>query len=599
MTNCAALITEYAALLAGHSARRRNRTECFIRTVLGSILFFVVSLFIAQAALAEKIDAVFVDAVLSDNGRLTVKETIRVDTSGGARKSLLRVIPTSVSERGVHQSFDVKVKSVVDGDGRKVAYTAKHHGDGITVKIGTASGGSAVQQYTMRYEVRSACNFEKKHPQLMFPFTGHEWPFLIEKAQVVVYPPKKVGVTESELKAWEGPPGSEKPATVALKGDHIVATANQVQPGSGLTLEIDFPSGSVKESSVFDLAEWLADDWYMLVVLPLFAVAALGGYRLLRSRRAQKLAEVEENWKPPDGMSPVELGTLIDGSCDVQDLTGILLDLSIRGYYRIREIPATGFFNLSDRDYEFKKQASPVTDKLRGYEEIFLEALFGNSETAYLSNVQGVFRQFVPKIKDSIYKDLVSNGFLMKNPEKDRKRFYSIGFSMCCVGIALLFLFGEETQAKAAGLGFVVAGALVAVALQFIPLLTDKGKATIERAHEFAETMRTAEAHDMGERIKSDEFMFHRLLPYAMVLGVSEKWAGACGPFMTMWPDWFQFHRGSQQAGPFVASDFARDVWIATRVAGLTFFSPPPIQYSSYAVGKKGRPEQEHDRFKG
>jgi len=573
------------------NTQSRKRKLLSWQIALNVLVFFCA----VQCASAEKIGVLHSEATLNDAGRLNVKETIEIDKTGGTRKTLFRVIPTSVSERGIHQNFDVKVHSVVNGAGHKVVYAAKQHGDGVTVKIGTTGGGLADEKYTINYEVRNACNFSKQHPLLFFPFTGHEWPFTIEKATVVVYPPKKTGLTEAALKAWEGPPGSEKPASVKLMGDHILATATNIPPGSGLTLEIDFPGGTVSEGGFFDLLEWLADDWYLLVVLPLVTVAALFGYRLIRSRRASKIADVEENWKAPDGLTPVELGTLIDGSCDVQDLTGILLDLSIRGYYTIREIPATGFFNLSDRDYEFKKQASPVTDKLRDYESVFLEALFGNATTSYLSNVQGVFRQFVPKIKDSIYAKLVADGFLMKNPEKDRKRFYAIGFSMCCVGIALLFLYGEEALAKAAGLGFVVAGALIAVALQFFPLLTEKGKVTIERAHEFAELMRTAEAHDMATRIQQDDFLFHRLLPYAMVLGVSEKWAGACEEHLTLWPDWFQFHRGSQQAGPFVARDFARDVWLATRVAGLTFFAPPPVQYSSYAVGKKGRKEQEHD----
>lgn len=572
--------------------RKRRRLSGFLSTTI-AVLNLVLA---AQSACAEKIQSLVADATLQENGRLVVTEKIDVDTTGGSRKGFFLVIPASVDDRGVREQFDVRIHSLTDGSGHKIPYSAKHHGEALTVRVGTAHGGNPASiEYIVKYEVRGVCSFNKQHPQLVFPFTGHDWPFTIEKAEIILRPPKKAGVVESELKAWQGPPGSEQAANVKLIGDHILATASQIPPGSGLTLEIDFPSGTVTKTGFFDLAEWLADDWYLLVVMPLVAVAILGAYRLFRARHKAKVGDVEENWKPPSDMTPVELGTLIDGSCDVQDLTGILLDLSIRGYYTIREIPATGFFNLSDRDYEFKKLAPPTADNLRDYETIFLEALFGNAMTSYLSNVQGGFRQFVPKIKDGIYHNLVLNGFLLKNPEKDRKRFYAIGFSLCCVGIALLFLFGEEVQAKAAGLGFVVAGALTAVSLQFFPLLTDKGKSTTDRVHEFAELMRTAETHNLADRIKEDDFLFHRLLAYAMVLGVSEKWAGACEEHMTLWPDWFQFHRGSQQPGPFVARDFARDVWIATRIAGLTFFAPPPVQYSSYAVGKKGRPEQEHD----
>lgn len=566
------------------------RALLFACTIVLSFL-----LLIAGPASAEKIVSISTEATLQENGRLVVAETVDLDMHGASRKGVVMVIPCAIDEKGITHRFEVKVHAVTDQNGRKnIPYSAKQHGDAVTVHVTTR--GAENQKFVLHYEVRGVCNFVKQHPQLYFPLTGTSWPYTIEKAEVVLRLPRKASVVESELKAWEGPPGSEKPASIKLLGDHILATASQLPPGSGLTLEIDFPGGTVNSAGFLDSVEWLANDWYLLIILPLGAVAVLGGYRLARSRRVTKTADVDESWKAPSGLTPVELGTLIDGSCDVQDLTGILLDLSVRGYYTIREIPATGFFNLSDRDYEFKRTYAQKDDVLRDYETIFLEALFGNSGTSYLSNVQGVFRQFVPKIKDSIYANLVSNGFLMKNPEKDRKRFYAIAFSLCCVGIALLFLYGEEVQAKAAGLGFVVAGALTAVALQFFPLLTEKGKVTIEKAHDFAELMRTAETHDIAARIKEDDFLFHRLLSHAMVLGVSEKWAGACEPYLTLWPDWFQFHRSTQQSGPFIARDFARDVWIATRVAGLTFFAPPPIQYSSYAVGKKGRPEQEHDR---
>jgi len=62
----------------------------------------------------------------------------------------------------------------------------------------------------------------------------------------------------------------------------------------------------------------------------------------------------------------------------------------------------------------------------------------------------------------------------------------------------------------------------------------------------------------------------------------------SCEDSLELSPDWFQFTRPGSTAGPFKATEFARDVWIATKVASMIFTATPPNEYSAQAVGKFG-----------
>ena len=565
-----------------------------------ALLMLVASVLPARAESVRSFES---SVRLKPGGEMSVEETVDVDFTGSHRLAVYRIIPASLSVNGHRHDYDVKVHKVTDGHGHNIPFSKSRQSGSVIVRI---EDGRLEREhhavYTLSYEARGVCNFYKMHPQLYWEVTGKDFPLPVKHAQVVVYLPRGVSLERTDVRAWVGSPSvapedASRQSPVSVKKDHVLATASDLPAGKSLNIEVDLPSGVINEPGLVDRARWLLSDWYLLLVLPLVVVALLFVYHWCRVNIPRKSGDTVELWQPPEAMAPVEIGTLLDQSCDISDLSGTLIDLSVRGYYTIREIPATGFFALSDKDYEFKKLAPPLTDSLKDHEELFMEALFGASSTSYLSNVQGVFRQYIPRLQDAIYGRLVAEGLLVKNPRVDRVRFMGIGVALSAFGVALLLLFGEEPEVKAAGLGLIISGALVAVAPSFVPVRTEKGKKAIDSIHQFQETLRTAQEHGVAGVLEGDKFMFHRLLPYAIVLGVFDKWSVACEPSIERWPDWFQFHRTDSSRGPFSATAFARDVCIATKIAELTFSAPPPRQYSSSTVGPYGaRREQEHHR---
>ncbi|MBK9142070.1 MAG: DUF2207 domain-containing protein [Candidatus Melainabacteria bacterium] len=539
------------------------------------------------AAFAEAVDSFVCEGRLRKDGVMAVKESIEVDLDSSHRSSFYRIIPA--------ENASIKLGEVTDGRGHAVGHATTDHGGSVSVRLDKHTHGrSGYYRYQVTYEARGVCREEKGHPVMRWNVVGHDWPMKVKRAEFVFYPPSGVSIPEGGFRAYKTEEEGRVPASARALADHYLATASNLGPGESLIVEAELPPGTVAGASLLDQARWLLSDWYLLLAVPLLAMAGLWAFRAIRSQIGGGEDE-QDIWEPPAGLRPVEMGTLLDQSCDVSDMSVTLVNLAVRGFYTIREIPASGYFALSERDYELKKLAPPTDDPLKDYELLYIDALFGNGLTAYLSNLQGGFRQFLPKIKKQIYRSLVREGFLVKDPEMDRTIFGTLGFLLMASGICVLFT-ADTSDLKGLALGLVIAGVVVAVSPRFFPLRTKKGRKAVNQIQDFADTLKTARGDEIVEKMKKDPFIFHRLLPYAIVLGVFEKWAAACEEHVPdMSPDWFQFHDGRLAEG-FSARDFARDVWIATKLAGLTFTAPPPRQYSDHTVAKFGRrPEQEHD----
>lgn len=561
------------------------------------LLSLCVSLFLQSSVLAREVITSFVsDASLNESGVMSVRETIDVDLSSHRHKSLYRIIETQTHHKDHNHRYGVVVRSVKDRNGRHLKFSSKKLNGAVSIRLEKRHiSKQKTNRFFIDYELRGVANFHENHPQLVFDVNGFHFPCPIENVKFELKLPQDVRLRKTDLEAWKGTVSKESTAKITTTGHTVSAQAENLHPGESLRVEVNFPIGTVNEPGFLEYAKWLLSEWYLVLALPLLAVAVLLLVRFLKTRMSSTKDSPGELWNAPEGLRPVEIGTLIDQSCDVSDVSVTLINLAVRGYYTVREIPATGYFALSDKDYEFKKLPPPQGDQLKEYESIFLEAIFGNSSTAYLSNIQGIFRQFLPDIRSSIYKSLVDSKLLAKDPEKDRALYSSIGFAIAVLGVAILFLLDDSSFMKAAGLGLVVSGILVSIAPMFIPLRTDRGNSVIDQIHLFGETLRSANEKNLEEKIKEDKFLFHKLLPYAIVLGVFEKWANACEEYEELSPDWFQFYVDGA-IPKFSATKFAKDVWIATKVAGLTFTAPAPRQYSSHTVGKFGtRKEQDHD----
>jgi len=85
-------------------------------------------------------------------------------------------------------------------------------------------------------------------------------------------------------------------------------------------------------------------------------------------------------FEPPDKIRPGQVGTLIDESADPLDVSATIVDLAVRGYLTIEEIPKHGWRGKPDWTLTKKKDA----EGLLRYEELLLNGLFDGGDVATL-----------------------------------------------------------------------------------------------------------------------------------------------------------------------------------------------------------------------
>ena len=115
------------------------------------------------------------------------------------------------------------------------------------------------------------------------------------------------------------------------------------------------------------------------------------------------------------------MGTLWDEEANPVDVVGMMIDLAVRGYFRIEEITApqrSSFgFGQTQGDYRFVKLKGP-DDTLLHSEQVLLESLFRDGDQAQLSDLQQHFAQRLALVEGALYDDAIEAGWFPTRPDR-------------------------------------------------------------------------------------------------------------------------------------------------------------------------------------
>src|SRR5205085_553619 len=106
-------------------------------------------------------------------------------------------------------------------------------------------------------------------------------------------------------------------------------------------------------------------------------------------------------------LRPGQVGTLVDETANTLDVTATIVDLAVRGFLRIDEIPKHGLFGKKDWTLVELKEATG----LLGYESQLLKAIFKGRNEVKLSALKNTFATDLKKVEDALYDDAVAQGW--------------------------------------------------------------------------------------------------------------------------------------------------------------------------------------------
>jgi hypothetical protein len=574
------------------------------RTTLaaGTLLLLLLAAPAAAQPAGEGIHGYAVEITILEDGDLRISETIEYDFGAQLRHGIFRTVPTrfyhdDVYDR-VYRIEDVSVESDAPDD-----VEVSEEGASTVIRVGDPDEEiSGRHTYTLSYRVEGALNGFPDHDELYWNAIGHEWQAPIERATVRVLAPADI----QRVACFQGYRGSTESCAQARSRARVASfsAGRALAPLEGMTVVVAIPTGVVPEPEAILEERWSAARAFSVgagTVGASVGVLAVVGWWLIRSwwregrdRRFvgspvdQVLgtstgedepvplgggdAEAPVEFAPPDGVRPGQIGTLLDERANVIDVTATIVDLATRGFLVIHEIPDRGLFSKTDWRLA---RTDADEDELVLYEKKLLDGIFRDGDEVTVSDLKTAFASRLHGVEQALYADAMRHRWFRARPDRVRTGWAGHGAMLLVAGVGLTFVLARWTHWGLVGIPVVLGGLALALMAGRMPARTAKGTALLRRIRGFRRVMETAETH--MSRWAEKENVFTRFLPYAVVFGLTEKWAKAFED-IGISPDTSSWYVGPH---PFTAGAFASSIDGFAVTTGGTLASTPSSSGSS------------------
>lgn len=341
----------------------------------------------------------------------------------------------------------------------------------------------------------------------------------------------------SPVDCFAGPVGSSRRCTLA-ELDHtgvVRLEQNDVRPGDRVDLLVGLPAGTVPATAKFAGIGLLANAFALTppagiafaVLLAFLVAAAVFVWR----RRKQDAGALHAATGPvevllrdggrvffasPDGVLPGQVGTVVDETVDVVDISATVVDLAVRNYLWLAEVPGP--------DWQLARR-NPPDEHLHDFERAVYETLLPpGTDTVLVSQLRARGGLDLRRISDAMYADVVTKRWFSRRPDTARGRLTWLGAGLFTLGLVATAVLTFTAGYALLGVAVALAGLAVAAAAALLPSRTARGRALAGQVRGLLDYLHTARAEDIPPADR--ELVFSRSLPYAVVLGDTERWLG-------------------------------------------------------------------------
>ena len=313
-----------------------------MKKLLCTLAALALCLALAAPALADdagyRVDKMDVQAQLHENNVMSVTETITV-TFDEPRHGIVRVLPEKLT-----------MLREVDGEERTMYYRAKVGNvtaTGAPAKLSSENGSRAIRlgnedewvtsaQYVLEYDYDLGDDRIPAYDQLFYSLNGPDWDAEIEELTFSIAFDKPLPAEGLETMtvlggAWGATADRVGIEWTADENGVRGATTRPLHPGESVSVYAKLPAG-------YFVGARLPVTWPFWVFGGLAAALCL--YILARAFATQQpKAAPGFVTAPPDGISPAEVGYIIDGSADDSDLVSLILQFAQQGLVTLENVP--------------------------------------------------------------------------------------------------------------------------------------------------------------------------------------------------------------------------------------------------------------------
>ncbi|SDD44250.1 Predicted membrane protein [Sanguibacter gelidistatuariae] len=517
-----------------HVARRRVLVTSVVAAALTLLLAAVLLLTGTAAARADSGSAgedqvrhLAVDLVIEDSGDVLVTETYRWDFGSREGRGFARDLNVLFDyPAGGYREYQYSDFEAGSPSGAPSDVVVIDHGGSLEVQVAAPEDSdvrvTGVQTYVLSYRIAGALNRIEGDPdapdgeELFWNITGDSH-VAMDQVDVTVtapVPAERVRCTQSA----DGAPCDP----ISPPGAVVTASATDLPADTDLTLAVGYPLGTFANTDPILVPEEIDDDWMaesqksadgvrstikgsligagaLIVVLG----GGIGGSTLALRRKRRDLAyagippgvipapgsgtpvavvthepPVAVRFTPPDDLSVAEVGAIHTKTLRSRDATATIIDLAVRGYLRIEEIPRKSGRPANDWTLV---ATPPAQSDLLGYETTLLQALFRKRTTVRMSDLRDEFAARLGAVLGEVGSEIHARRLVTQKLGQEGGSFAS---------------FKQRTAL---------------------------GRAYYEQSRGFEKYLSVAEANQL--RFEEGQDVFSRYLPYAIVYDLADRWA--------------------------------------------------------------------------
>ncbi|MFG1626991.1 DUF2207 domain-containing protein [Kribbella sp. NPDC049227] len=467
------------------------------------------------------------------DGLLRVSETWKLSNVTGTFTRFVVTrdhLPDDIDH--VQEIQDLQVKS----GGEEKQAELSTDGDVTSMAVADVSGGNTQLDFT--YTVKGAVAQTLNGTEARFaPLTGIN--LTVQQANIVFSTPEV-----SHVSCFAGAIDSNTPCTLAQIGETSGPTFQQqsLPPGNTVRMTIGFPEGEIAANSIVEYRKTLkrafsTDTAQLITALAVLLLGLIGLLLLYRVRGRDQIDprrvvpaslfslgnDTRIDFTPPSDLRPGEVGTLIDERIDPVDVTATIIDLAVRGHITIIELEHETEY--ARPDWELRRVANAPSEELQRYENVLIRAIFGDGDSVLVSELGRQVRENLGQVQDALYDGVVKRGWFNERPDRTRSLWATIGIATTVVGVIATVLLALFSTWGLLGLAVTAIGVGLIVVGRYMP---SKAPAAGRVLGQVAAIRGELLEMDVSE-LPSDQHaeLCSRALPYAVVLGGSERWIDA------------------------------------------------------------------------
>ncbi len=468
------------------------------------------------------------------------------------------------------------------------------------IKIGSGSYTlTGEHPYDITYRIAMYEDENDEKDMLLLNLIPTDWETGIGASKCVVNLPKEADL--SKVKVFSGTYGTDTNEDGAVldtgsDGKTITITAKDIPAHHGITMQLELPQGYWE--GVPQFGKLSVANMFLFVLGPVGAV--LLWYLYGRDKHLVKTLE----FYPPDDLTPGEIGYLVDGRVDKQDVISTIVYLADKGYIEIEEIDRKRFrfIAVNEPGPEVPGYVRQIYDGIfpgdktvRTSDQLGASTAFGKKYQKSKEQLEGMFKgsKAIIRPESSMARAACTiaaivpsaayitwagtngdsmGGFLLfwsaahilfsvalmcsvydniRSSSKVMSVIKSLGaIWFFTIGIGVLPLTSDAlsllSKPKAVALVmYLVIGTLVSMFFAVIAIAkTDAYTDLLGRVLGFRDFIKTAELDKLNELVEEDPQYFYHIMPYAYVFGLSSKWIKNFEDLPVVTPDWYHGTRG-------------------------------------------------------